>query len=177
MKRFAPVLGSFLIAACATHPTADSPDFAAQVQPTLDAFVADDPGVKSLVDAAHGYAVFPSVGKGGFVVGAAAGSGYVYERGQLIGTATIHTVSVGAQIGGHGFSELILFEDQATLDDFRDGEFDFSAAVDASAGERGFSKQTTFENGVAVLTRTKGGLMAEASVGGQRFSFRAVDDA
>jgi len=166
--------GVACLAACASHPSPNAPDFASKVDETMQSFRDADPDLGAMIDSAHGFAVFPDVGKGGFVIGAGSGSGYVYEGSQLIGTATIKTLTVGATVGGQGFSELILFETPAALEEFKNGEYEFSAAVEAVAANKGVSKHARFEDGVAVFTVPKGGLMADASVGGQKFSFRTI---
>lgn len=141
----------------------------------------------------YGYAVFPTIGKGGIGVGAAHGSGHVYEQGKLIGSVTLNQLSVGAQLGGKAFSEIIFFKDKSALDDFTSGHFEFSAdaaatAITASAnvgvGTTGAEAGTSldkhdaatageFTHGMAVFTIAKGGLMYNATVGGQKFSYTA----
>jgi lipid-binding SYLF domain-containing protein len=142
----------------------------------------------------YGYAVFPTVGKGGLVVGAAHGEGRVYQQGRYVGDSTMNQVSVGFQLGGEAYSELVFFQDAAALKLFESGNFSLSAdataiAVTASASatagtagtEAGASSNEThatatghYQNGVAVFTVAKGGLMYQAAVAGQRFSFAPV---
>jgi len=141
----------------------------------------------------YGYAVFPTIGKGGLAIGGAYGSGRVYEKGAWIGDAKLKQVSVGLQAGGQAYSEIIFFEDQRAFDEFTSGNFSFSgnvsavaitAAASASAGTEGSTagasggkKDATtsgqYQKGVAVFTIAKGGLMYEASVAGQKFSYKA----
>ena len=125
---------------------------------------------KVLEDAA-GYAIFPSVAKGGLGIGAAKGKGQVFEKGKLTGEARLTQVSIGLQAGGQAYSEYILFEDQTSLDNFRKGNFEFSAQVSAVAATAGVSANAKYENGIMVLTIAKGGLMYEAAVGGQKFKY------
>lgn len=140
---------------------------------------------------AYGYAVFPAIGKGGVFVGVAHGEGRVYERGRHVGNVTMTQVTVGAQLGGQAYSEIIFFEDKRAFDEFTRGEFEFGAEVSAVAitagasaragsGGVGASKNvgsdkadaiSSYHDGVAVFTVTKGGLMYEAAVGGQKFSY------
>jgi lipid-binding SYLF domain-containing protein len=130
-----------------------------------------DPGMQVFFDEAHGYAVFPTVGKGGMGIGGAYGKGEVYERGTLVGYSSLTQLTIGFQLGGQAYSEIIFFKDKATLDDFKSGNFEFSAQVSAVAVTAGASADAGYNNGVAIFTLAKGGLMYEASVGGQKFSF------
>jgi lipid-binding SYLF domain-containing protein len=140
---------------------------------------------------AYGYAVFPSVGKGGFFVGGAFGRGQVYVGSAVSGDTSLSQVSIGFQLGGEAFSEIIFFENKAAYDDFASGKLRFSAQAQAvaivagaqaqtgstgtssGAGVPGSTKQFkgVYNNGMAVFVRIKGGLMYEASVGGQKFTF------
>jgi len=149
-------------------------------------------------DASYGYAVFPTIGKGGLGVGAARGSGRVYERGKHVGDTTMTQVSVGLQAGGQAYSQIIFFEDKRAFDEFTGGNFEFGAGVSAvairsgvsgsagttgtSAGAsagKGDSAGTTgkYYKGMAAFTVAKGGLMYEASLAGQKYSYKAVGSA
>ena len=141
----------------------------------------------------YAYAVFPTIGKGGIGIGAAHGSGHVYEQGKRVGRVTMNQLSVGFQLGGKAFSEIIFFKDKAALEDFTSGHFEFSAdigaiAITASANasvgttgaDTGGSLSKTdaatageFTNGLAVFTIAKGGLMYNATLAGQKFSYNA----
>jgi len=147
------------------------------VEQTIARFTEADSGSAHWFAAAAGYAIFPSVGKGGIGIGGARGKGFVYRKGGvLLGKATLTAVTIGLQLGGQKFSEVIFFEDQAHLDSFMEGNFEFNAQVSAVAVTAGASADAGYEHGVAVFTMTRGGLMYEASVGGQKFSFEPVDD-
>lgn len=144
-------------------------------------------------DKSYGYAVFPTVGKAGFVVGGAYGRGRVYSQGNYIGTASMTQMSVGLQAGAEGYSEIVFFEDKRALDEFTAGSFEFdagasvvavTAGASASAGTTGVSESASggkrdaatagaYRKGVAVFTIVKGGLMYDASVAGQKFSYTA----
>jgi lipid-binding SYLF domain-containing protein len=137
----------------------------------IRAFLAKDSSMKKFFHGAHGFAIWPSVGKGGLVIGGGGGSGSVYERGKLIGTTKLSFVSVGAQIGGQSFAEVIFFKDKAAIDNFKRGNFEFGAQVSAVAATAGAANGTDYDSGVAVFTLPKKGLMAEASVSGQEFTF------
>ena len=140
----------------------------------------------------YGYAVFPTVGKAGFVVGGAHGDGRVYRQGRYIGDTSLTQVSVGFQLGAQAYSEMVFFKDPAALKQFESGNFALSADVSAvaitasasatagtagtTAGVSGNKKNATaaghYQNGVAVFTIAKGGLMYQAAVAGQKFSFK-----
>ncbi len=138
---------------------------------TIAAFKNKDPGIKIFFDKAYGYAVFPTVAKGGMGIGGAYGKGEVYQRGKFIGSSSLTQVTIGFQLGGQAYSEIVFFKDKATLDDFKAGNFEFSAQASAVAVTAGASADAGYSNGVAIFTLAKGGLMYEASVGGQKFTF------
>ncbi len=146
------------------------------VQKTIDRFVETDPGMKKLFETAAGYAIFPTVGKAGFGIGGARGKGYVYEKGKLIGKATLTQVTLGLQLGGQSYSEVIFFQKQENLDAFTHGNFELSAQVSAVAAAAGASVDAPYEYGVVVFTMAKVGLMFEASVGGQKFDFYPIEE-
>ncbi len=137
-------------------------------------FTKADPGLAKFFRSAYGYAVFPSVGKGGIGIGGARGKGYVYERGTLVGRSTLTQVTIGFQLGGQAYREAILFKDKTALDDFRRGNFELSAQASAVAIKEGASADLAYNGGVAIVTMAKGGLMYEASVGGQKFSYEPI---
>ena len=141
---------------------------------------------------AYGYAVFPTIGKGGLIVGGAHGSGHVYEKGKYIGNTSVTQLSVGFQAGGQAYSQIVFFEDKRALDEFTNGNFEFEAGVSAvaitaaasgtagtqgaSAGASGGKKDATtvgsaYYKGMAIFTIVKGGAMYQATVAGQKFTF------
>ena len=120
---------------------------------------------------ARGYAVFPNVGKGGIGIGGARGSGEVFEKGEVIGKTTLTQVSIGFQLGGQAFSQIIFFKDKKSLERFTEGNFEFGASASAALISEGANASADYSDGVAVLTYSKGGLMYEASIGGQKFSY------
>lgn len=138
---------------------------------TIRKFKKKDPQVAKFVHNSYAYAVFPSVGEGAAIVGAAHGNGKVYEQGKLVGHASITKVNVGAQAGGKTFSEAIFFKDKRAFDQFRQGNYALSADASAVAVTSGAQATNDYEEGVAVFTMAKGGLMAGVSVGGQKFSY------
>jgi lipid-binding SYLF domain-containing protein len=139
----------------------------------------------------YGYAVFPTIGKGGLVIGGAHGDGRVYAKGKHIGDTSMTQVSVGLQAGGEAYSEIIFFHDKRALDEFTSGNFEFGAGVNAiaitaaasantgttgsgaaaSGGKNDAKTAGSYHKGIAVFTIAKGGLMAEASVSGQKFKY------
>jgi lipid-binding SYLF domain-containing protein len=144
----------------------------------------------------YGYAVFPTIGKGGFGIGGAYGTGRVYAAGKYVGDTSMTQVTVGFQFGGQAYSQIIFFEDERALREFTSGNFEFGAQATAvaitagasasatttgsSAGASGGKNDATttsggtgFHKGMAVFTVAKGGLMYEASIGGQKFSYKA----
>jgi lipid-binding SYLF domain-containing protein len=145
-----------------------------EVADTIQLFKKTDEGMAKFFDGAAGYALFPTVGKGAIGVGAAHGSGLVYEKGKLIGETSLTQVTLGLQLGGQSYSELIFFETAEALEAFKKGKFALSAQVSAVAAASGASANAKYQLGVAVFTLAKGGLMYEASVGGQKFKFKPI---
>ncbi len=144
------------------------------VEDAVDAkedFLNTDGLMKSLFDNAYGWAIFPNVGKGGIGIGGAAGKGAVYEQGNLIGKAQLTQVSIGFQFGGQAYREVIFFESKADLDRFKENKVEFSAQASAVAVTEGASANVKYKEGVMIFTQQKGGLMYEASIGGQKFNF------
>jgi lipid-binding SYLF domain-containing protein len=137
-------------------------------------FIKKDALMKSLFDSAYGYVIFPNVGKGGIGVGGAAGNGTVYEKSAIVGMAKLSQVSIGFQAGGQAYREIIFFESKKELDRFKNSQFEFSAQASAVAAKSGASANAKYTNGVMVFTMQKGGLMYEASVGGQKFKFKKM---
>jgi lipid-binding SYLF domain-containing protein len=130
-----------------------------------------DPGIEAFFESAAGYAVFPSVGKGGIVVGAAYGKGLVIVGEKVDGYTTMTQGTVGLQLGGQVYSLFIFFKDEAAVANFRRGNFEFGAQASAVAATAGASADTSYDKGVAVFTHATGGLMVEGSVGGQKFTY------
>ncbi len=144
---------------------------------TIAMFKQRDPTLKdSYFATAHGWAVFPRVTKGGFVVGGAHGRGQVWEQGEMIGYASVSQGTVGAQVGGQEYAEIIFFRDQFAIDRFKRGEFAFSAQATGVAATAGAAATANYSGGVAVFTIPLAGLMGEASIGGQQFDFFTTAD-
>ncbi len=162
---------------------------------TLDVFESA-PELKPFFDHAYGYAVFPTVGKGGFGIGGAYGKGQLYRSGEVVGKVTIAKLSIGFQMGGQAFSEIIFLQDKRAFDEFTSGRFEFDATASAvvvtlgahaQAGTAGASasagtgpSSTTqveygYNKGMAVFVHPLGGLMYEAAIGGQRFKYESLE--
>jgi len=137
-------------------------------------FKKRDPSLQTFFANAYAYAIFPAIGKGGMGVGGAYGSGMVYRGDKLIALTSMTQVSIGWQLGGESYSELIFFENAKAFEVFKKGDLKFSAQVSAVAATAGAGAKTSYANNMAVFTHIKGGLMYEASVGGQAFSFEPV---
>ncbi|MDB6111093.1 MAG: hypothetical protein JWR69_2843 [Pedosphaera sp.] len=146
-------------------------DLRVEAERTITKFKQADPGLQTFFDNSAGYAVFPGVGKGGLIIGGQHGKGLVYEKGVVVGEATLTEANIGAQIGGESFDELIFFETPAALQEFKQGKFVMSATANAVAATAGAEKMAKYEQGVAVFTLPRKGLMAQATVGGQKFKF------
>ncbi len=168
-----------LLMGCRTTPKSAEAkeDLKSGAERAVERMTAADPDLRGVLDRAHGYAAFPKVGKGGLIVGGAYGRGVVYEQSTMIGYADVTQASVGAQIGGQTYSELVVFENKEALDRFRQNKLEFSANASAVILEQGAAKAAKFENGVAIFVQPRAGAMAEASVGGQKFTFVAAGSA
>ena len=167
------IVAAINLTGCSTAPktSSDRAELHSRVLTTIETFKREDPGLIELFNSAHGYAVFPSIGKGGFIVGGAYGKGEVFEGGRKIGYCDVSMGSIGAQIGGQTYSEVIFFQNEPTLLSFKNGEFAFSAQATAVIAKAGAAANTDYEYGVLVFKMPKAGAMAEASVAGQQFSY------
>lgn len=134
-------------------------------------FIKTDALMKNLFNAAYSYAIFPNIGKGGWGIGGATGNGVVFLRGVPIGSAKMTQVTIGFQAGGQSYREVLFFESDASLNDFKNNQLEFSAQASAVIAAEGASANVKYKNGVMIFTQPKGGLMYEASVGGQKFRF------
>jgi len=144
-----------------------------EAQSVITRFQDADPGMKGWFGSAQGYAVFPSIGKAGMGIGGATGRGVVFEQGEVIGYSRMSQASIGFQLGAQSYAEVIFFKDKAALDRFTGGNFEFSAQASAVALTAGASADVNYRDGVAVFTQANGGLMYEASIGGQKFDYAA----
>jgi|TARA_B100000959_G_scaffold211756_1_gene222620 lipid-binding SYLF domain-containing protein len=149
----------------------DTATDAEEVDTAIAQFLAEDRSLKAFFDEAYGYAVFPNVYKGGIGVGGAYGKGRVYRRGEYVGDSKLYQLTAGFQLGGQAYSEVVFLGDADAFERFTSTKMEFSAQVSAVAVTAGASADAAYEDGVAVFTLAKGGLMWEASVGGQTFEF------
>lgn len=148
------------------------------LQQEADAAMSDfrqtDSTVDGLLQRSVGYAIFPSIAKGGFIVGGAHGKGILYEKGRAVGDAELSQASVGFLAGGQSFRELIVFETPEVLEKFRSQQFSMGADVSAVAMKSGVANAAQFKNGIAVFVKPIGGAMFDASVAGQKFSVKPM---
>ena len=166
---------SLILIGCSTEPRSQAAreDLSNDAQTELNRLKHEDASLDDFLSRAYGYAVFPSVGKGGALVGGAYGHGVVYQGGQMIGYADLRQATVGLQLGGQTYTEVIAFETKNALDNFKSNNFAFSGNASAVALKSGAAATAKYDNGVAVFTAPRGGLMFEASIGGQQFTYTA----
>ena len=138
-------------------------------------FLKADSDMSKHFSEAYGYAIFPNVGKGAVGIGGAAGNGVAYEQGAEIGMTKLTQLSIGFQWGGQAYREVIFFEDKAAMDNFKENNVELAAQVSAVAATAGASADAKYKDGVMVFTMQKGGLMYEASVGGQKFKYEPFE--
>jgi lipid-binding SYLF domain-containing protein len=165
------LVGVAVVAGCASTPRtqAKRTELHNQAAEAKEAMLSKDPGVRSLLDQSAGYIVFPEVKEGGFIVGGAGAEGVVFEHGRPTGYAKLSRASVGAQVGGQKYAELVAVRDRYTLDKMKAGDMDFGGRASATILKAGAATATTFgDNGVAVVIDPIGGAMVNASVSGQR---------
>jgi lipid-binding SYLF domain-containing protein len=173
LKKLPLVVGLAALAAVgsalAAEPTPQ--ELNQQAQQALATFKKSDPSMDKLFSSAAGYVVIPSVKKGAFVVGGAGGTGVLYEKGVATGRVTLTQMSVGLQAGGQVYSEIVFLADKAALERFKTNKLEISAQMSAVAAKSGASANAKYNNGVVIMTTGEGGLMYEASVGGQKFKY------
>ena len=133
-----------------------------------------DPGIQKFFDGSAGYAVFPTVGKGAIGVGGAHGKGLVIVNDKAIGKTSLSQITVGLSLGGQKYSQFIFFKDETALGHFQRGNYEMGAQASAVAVTAGASADADYDKGVAVFTNIGGGLMADASVGGQKFTYEEL---
>ena len=160
-----------LLASCSAV-LAGGGDLREEAEKAIKVFQNADSQLTNSFRRAAGFAIFPGVGKGGFIFGAEHGNGVVYENGKPIGEATLTEINVGAQIGGQSFYEVIFFETAEALANFKRGNFEMSAKVSAVAAAEGAALNAKYRDGVTVFTHPRTGLMAQATIGGQKFEYK-----
>lgn len=164
-------------AACSTAP--ETREGKAEMRRTsaeaLNQAQQNDPSLRNLIEASAGCAVFPSIGKGAVGIGGAYGKGDLYQNGAVVGYCDMTQGTIGFQLGGQAYTEILVFENPAAVERFKNGNFRFDAQATAVALKSGAGANAKFVNGVAVFTMDEAGLMFEAAVGGQKFSYQARD--
>ncbi len=135
------------------------------------AFIENSNNMSKLFDTAVGYVIFPNVGSGAYILGGAAGNGVLFENGKVQGFAELRQIDIGLQIGGQAYRQVILFQTQKELDQFKKGNYSLSGNASAVILKKGASKNVEFNDGRAVVTMPKAGAMVEVSVGGQKFEY------
>ena len=169
-----------------------NPAYADKFTDTIEIYKKSE-AVQPFFNNAYGYAVFPTIGKAGIGIGGSYGKGQVYQGGKVTGETSLIKATIGLQLGGQAFSQMIFFEDKRAYDEFTSGDFEFDASASAvaitagaqaKAGTEGVTAgvsagpatgkqaKTSYHKGMAVFVHTKGGLMYEASIGGQKFSYK-----
>ena len=187
INRFSILMIMFILALALANPVQ-----ADKFTDTVNVFKKSE-AVQPFFKNAYGYAVFPTVGKAGIGIGGSYGTGQVYQGGKVTGEVSLIKGSIGWQLGGQAFSQMIFFKDKRAYDEFTSGNFEFdatasavaiTAGAQASAGTEGGSAgasagpatgkqaKTSYHKGMVVFTHAKGGLMYEASIGGQKFTFK-----
>jgi len=141
-------------------------------QKAMEKMIKQKPKLQSFKDKSYAYAVFPRITKGAIGIGGAGGKGIVFKNHIPTGQSTMSQATIGFQLGGQQYVEIIFFENQQAYDKFTNKKVKFSGQASAVAIVPGASVDVAFKNGMAVFTQTKGGLMYEASIGGQHFSFK-----
>ncbi len=169
------LMGLLALGACATAPATHEgkENMRNSSADALNRAQQNDPSLVHFIGNSAGYAVFPSIGKGAVGVGGAYGKGDLYQNGAVVGYCDMTQASIGAQLGGQAYTEILVFETPAAVESFKNGNFRFDAQATAVALKSGAGANAKFVNGVAVFTTDEAGLMFEASIGGQKFSYQA----
>lgn len=145
----------------------------ADVLKAIDAYKKADPAIDRFFKDSVGYVVFPRIGKAGFIIAGGAGDGELFEKGKVVGAASIGFGTIGLTAGIQEYSEIIFFKDQGALDRFKQNKFEFTANISAVMITTGAAKGANYRDGVAVFTQPRGGAMVEAALGAQKFGFQA----
>ena len=151
-----------------------NPELENEAKEAMSSMIQNAPKLQSFYDNAYGIAVFPEITKAGLAIGGAGGKGVVYENKEVVGSSKLRQASFGLQAGGQQYSEVIFFENKESFDRFTNGNLKFGAQASAVAITEGASVDVAYQDGVAVFTQVKGGLMFEASIGGQHFKYESI---
>jgi lipid-binding SYLF domain-containing protein len=160
-------------AGCATVPERPQAKavLSAQVDEAVAIFKSQDPSIDRFFTKSYGYAVFPKVGKGGFIIGGAYGRGMVFQQGRFVGYSSLSQATVGFSFGGEFFREIIFFREKPDLERFEMEEYTFAAQVTGVALTAGAAAKVDYKDGMAVFIMADKGLMVDASLGGQKFTY------
>ena len=175
MKRIKSIvtLALFLLAISLSAQNKKDQKIMADAEKAKTTLLEAAPNLDGFFENSAGYVIFPNVGKGGFIIGGASGNGVVYENGTAVGMADLKKLNIGLQAGGQAIIEVIFFETDVDLERFKTEKFQFAAETSAVALKSGIAFNAKYKDGVAVFALPKAGLMADASVGGQKFSYKA----
>lgn len=154
--------------------TAAAPERVEGVQDTIALFKKKDSTIEHLFSTSAGYAVLPTVGEGAFIIGGGHGHGEAFEAGSYVGRVSVSELSIGAQVGGQSYSQVVFFETPVDFKRLKENTFRFSAEVSAIAVDQGVAKNAKFKDGVATFIIPKQGLMASAAVGGEQLKFQSA---
>jgi lipid-binding SYLF domain-containing protein len=176
LKRLA-LAGAFAVLAIGAARTVYADESDAQLvndaKRTVATYKEKDPSIETFFRKSAAYTVFPGIGKGGLGIGGAHGNGVLFENGKPVGKVTMNQVTIGAQAGGQEFSQIVFYETPKAVAELKASKANFTGDLSAVALNAGAAANAHFKNGVAVFTATKGGLMLEASLGGQKFKYEA----
>jgi lipid-binding SYLF domain-containing protein len=159
------------VAGCESTTPSDPQIYNDQARVTLEQMEQTDPALQNVLSNAYGYVIFPEVGKAAVGIGGANGRGVVYEEGRPVGYATLAQGSLGVQLGGETFAELIVFKTPDAMASFRNGDLTLGADASATILKNGAGTALQFKNGTAVIVKPKGGLMAGVAINGQTIHF------
>ena len=174
MKAIAfPIFAAFVmvLAGCESTPVTPESAIPDRAQATLNKMITADSGLRTITDKSYAYAIFPEVGAAALGVGGACGMGVVYQNGKEIGVVVLNQGSIGLQLGGDTYSELIVFDTPEAFDSFRNGKLEFGADASATIIKAGSAASAPFNHATRIFAMPKGGLMAGISVSGQKFTF------
>jgi lipid-binding SYLF domain-containing protein len=163
----------FLMGGCSAVPKTDEKKavLSTEVTSAVSLFRSTDPGISRFFEKSYAYAVLPKVFKGGLWVGGASGQGEVFEQNKMVGYCRMSQATLGFTFGGEYFREIIFFRDKEDFDKFKTGDYTFAAQVTGVALSSGAAAKTDYQSGMAVFVMTDVGLMVDASLGGQKFSY------
>jgi lipid-binding SYLF domain-containing protein len=168
--------GSVAFTGCSTVP--DTPQGRSELTTGSTAayhdFLTHDPSLIAFLKKSTAYAIFPSIGRGAVVFGGSYGRGEVWQHGKQVGFADVTSATFGASVGGQNYAQLIVFRTPQSLERFQTGQYTFNANASAVAVHAGSAQQAKWDDDIAVFIDPKGGFMADASIGGQKFNFTAL---